>query len=252
VAVDTDNSFDFLNGYTDKDGNFHDTFAVRKMIGDDEEAIGRNEVKSNGGKVVRTLVERCCIRIGSLMQEDYKPLKWREIVQELDVSELDRVVMVIREQSLGGELKLHNKCPNTECNQELDTYMDIDELEIIPFNGTNVIDFELIDGYTNQQGDLCKIGHMRRPIGSDREVLDPIVRKNIGTANTLLITRCIVDLEGVLIVNNEVVKKMTIRDREYLLKLLQENNYGYKLETDLTCSHCGEEFHATLNVANFI
>ena len=111
------------------------------MTGVEEEAISRNEIKSNGGKVIRTLIERCCTRIGTYEQSALKEREWREIVQSLTVGDQDYIMLKIREVTIGKEIEVTHKCPN--CKQELVTALDIDELEITPFKGDWEIDFEL-------------------------------------------------------------------------------------------------------------
>ena len=246
-----DKSYPLIYGYKDKEGNFHTDFSCREMNGNDEEAIGKPEIKSNGGKMLRVLIEGCCTRIGSIYKSDVSSSKWKETIQDLDVAEQDRIVLTIREISVGKELELNHTCPSEECKQKLVTFMDTDEIEIVDHNGVELIEFELPRGVKTKGGEVLKIGHMRRPKGLDREILDPIARKNLGMANTMLITKCVVDLEGSRM-TDQLAKDMVTKDREYLLKLMQENDYGYKLETELTCSSCGEQFKTTLNVVNFI
>ena len=58
--------------------------------------------------------------------------------------------------------------------------------------------------------------------------------------------------EDGLYVTEDVMRDLTVRDREYLQKLLQENLFGIDLEIDVTCTSCGEEFKGNLNTSNFI
>ena len=107
--------YELLAGYRDENGVVHTEFQVREMTGVEEEAISRNEIKSNGGKVIRTLIERCCTRIGTYEQSALKEREWREIVQSLTVGDQDYIMLKIREVTIGKEIEVAHKCPN--CKQ---------------------------------------------------------------------------------------------------------------------------------------
>lgn len=243
--------FELLQGYKDNDGVLHKDFEVRDMNGTDEEAISKGDTKTNGGKIIRVLISRCCTRIGTLNKSDMKESKWVEIIQNLSIADQDLIMLKIREATVGEEIEGNYTCPVSDCKASIDTVIDLDELEIIPFNGVELIEFELPKGITSKDGTILKNGTMRRPKGLDREILDKVARTNIGTANTLMLTRCIVDLEGTKVTDDQV-RNLSIKDRRYLMKLLEENKFGVNLDVELTCPQCGEMFKASLNASNFM
>ncbi len=244
--------FELERGYKDETGVYHKTFELEEIGGAEEEAISKAEIKQNGAKVVRTLLTMCCTRIGSISREDVKKDKWTEIIQSLDVGDQDIMLLRLREITKGKEIEVEHRCPNAECNQKLNTIVDTDELEIIPYNGEELIDFELPKGFVDKDGNVFTKGKLRRPTGLDREILDPIARKNIGRANTLMLTRCIVSVDGLKNITDQHVRNLKTRDREYLYKLLTDNQYGVTLTMDITCPHCAEEFKGNLNMVNFL
>lgn len=241
--------FNMINGYTDKEGVFHTDFELVEMTGAEEEAIAKNDIKANGGKVVRTLLERCCVRIGTLEKSEIGETKWRGIIQDLPVAEQDIMLLRLREISLGKEIETQHKCPF--CEKDMTTIIETDELEIIGFKGEDLIEFELPKGLVDKKGNIKKVGKIRLPKGEDREILDPIARKNIGKANTSLLTRCIVELEGERISASDI-RDLSLKDREYLLDVLKENTYGVNLTVDIDCPECMESYTATLNMKNFL
>lgn len=244
-------TFDFLAGYIDKEGTLHTDFSIREINGSDEEATSKAEIKSNGGKVIRTLLERCCTRIGTIYREDVKPNEWREIIQSLYIGDQDIMLLRLRQISLGDTIETEYKCPVENCKADIHMEVDIDELETIPFNGTRDIEFELPKGGVLKDGTLVKNGKLRLPNGLDREVLDSVMRKNIGQANTMLLTRIITELEGTK-VHDDFVRNLSIRDRNYLLEVLRDNNFGINLSVDIDCPSCYETFKASLNAVNFL
>ena len=136
-------TFDLIGGYVDKQGTLHTDFDIREMNGSDEEAISKNEVKTNGGKIVRTILERCCERIGTIYKSDVKSSEWREIIQSLTVGDQDMMLTRIRQISLGQEIETAYKCPSESCKSDITVFVDVDELEIKPFLGEREIEFEL-------------------------------------------------------------------------------------------------------------
>ncbi len=244
-------TFDLIQGYRDKDGVLHTEFEVREMTGADEEAISKPDIKNNGGKVVRTIIERCCTRIGTYYQKDTKSNKWREMIQDLSVGDQDFILLKIREMSLGEEIESRYKCPNPSCKEDIITTIEIDELEIVPFDGLHEIEFELPRGFKDRDGNVLRKGKLRHPNGLDREVLDGIMRKNMGQANTLMLSRCITELEGTK-VHDDLVRNLSVKDRNYLMKLIEEHRFGVDLGVDVECPTCYQSFRASLNATNFL
>jgi len=240
-----------LAGYKDEEGVIHTEFEIREMTGVEEEVISKPEIKSNGGKVINTLLERCCTRIGSYTRKEVGNIKWKNIIQNLISGDQDYILLQIRKQSIGEELELTHQCPNPECKAKLETKVALDELEIVHFKGDYEIHFELPKGYKDRQGNIHRSGVLHLPKGLDREILDPMARKNLGQANTLMLTRCIKSL-GTIQVTNEIMRKLSIKDRDYLFTLLKDNMCGVQPKVKVECVSCLTEFEGSLNATNFI
>lgn len=241
--------FNLLAGYIDKEGNCHTTFTLREMTGRDEEAISKSDIKQNGSKVVSTLLKRCVLSIGTLTRKSVGNEEWDEVIKGLLVGDQDYMLIKLRELSMGGEIEVTHTCPY--CKESLNTILDVSELEVIPFKGQRAIPFSLPKGYRDKKGVLHREGILRLPTGQDREILTPIARKNIAQASTLMLTR-LCKFEDGLYVTDDVMRDLTVRDREYLQKLLQDNLFGVNLEVDVTCTSCGRDFVGNLNTTNFI
>ena len=241
--------FEMLAGYEDENGVVHKTFTIREMTGRDEEAISKSDLRQNGAKLITVLLERCVMSIGTLSKKEVGEIKWKEIVKSLYVGDQDYIVLKIRELSMGGEIEVTHVCPN--CKASMKTILDVSELEVEPFKGYRLIQFELPKGYRDKKGVVHTTGTMRLPTGYDREILTPMAKKNIAQASTVMLTR-LCKFDNGLSVTEDVMRDLTIRDREYLQKLLQENTFGVNLEVDVTCVDCGEEFKGNLNSINFI
>lgn len=233
-------------------GEVHTDFVIEEIGGEAEEAISKKEIKVNGGKVIRTLLACCVIRIGTLERDNLKKDEWIKIIQELDTGNQDYIMLRLRELSKGTEIELkEHKCANSDCKAKIDTVIDTDELEIIPYNGIDIIEFELPRGFVDKEGNYHKTGKMRRPVGLDREVLDPLARTNIGKANTMMLYRCIVEVEGMKITESDV-RNLKNRDRQELFDMLRDNMFGVDFNVEITCPVCGETFTGNLSASNFI
>lgn len=241
--------FNLLAGYIDEDGNHHTTFVLREMTGRDEEAISKSDIRQNGAKLISTLLERCVVSIGSYTKKGTDNETWKNIIKSLYVGDQDYMLIKLRELSMGGEIEVTHTCPH--CKESLKTMLDVSELETIPFKGQRLVPFSLPKGYRDKKGVLHQEGTLRLPTGQDREILTPIAKKNVAQASTLMLTR-LCKFEDGFYMTEDVMRDLTVRDREYLQKLLQENLFGVNLEIDVTCTSCGEEFKGNLNTTNFI
>lgn len=244
--------FTMLAGYKDPDGVTHKEFTLREMTGKDEEAIHKADVKGNASKIVTILLTRCVTSIGTLTPKSVGGRqKWEEIIKSLYVGDQDYMFVQLRKLSIGEDIEVNHVCPNRECKAKLHTVLSVDELEIIPFHDVRQIEFSLPRGHKDRKGVVHKDGTMRLPTGLDREVLTPLAKSNLAKAETVMLTRLCKFNDGAY-VDDDVMSSLSIRDREYLQKLLREHLFGLKLETEVTCDCCGETFVGSLNASNFI
>ena len=239
------------------DGVRHTTFTFREMTGADEEAISKGDLRSNPAKIVHILLERCVKSIGTLTKKDLGPRAWSDLMREMYVGDQDWIIFTIRAASLGREFKVSHICPNADCKAKLTTYVDVDEIGVRHFMGSEVLDFELPKGYRyrSREGDTVQLkqGHLRLSTGDDREVLTPIFRKNPGQARTMMLTRLVsFSDENAPPVTDSIMKELTTGDRNYLTELLQENDFGLDGMISCVCDTCGEEFQGDLMGADFL
>jgi len=221
------------------------------MTGRDEEAISKPDVKQNPTKAINLLLARCVLSIGTLERRDFDFKEWENIIKSMYTGDQDVMLMQLRKLSISDEIEVQHTCPNPNCRAKLNTVLSIDELEIKPFNGEEVIPFTLSKGYRDRKGEVHTEGTMRLCTGLDREILTPLARKNLARANTVLLTRLCKFTDG-LRVDEDVMASLNVRDREYLNTLLNENVFGYDLSVEVECDQCGETFRGVLSAVNFL
>lgn len=225
------------------------TFSFREMTGKDEEAINKPDVRANGAKLVNVLLERTLIDIGGKTRKELGPKKWGELIKSMLGADLDYMAMKVRQLSKGNEITFTHKCPN--CKATLKTIVGIDEFEIRPFNGLYTIPFELPGrGYKDTKGVIHKTGTLRQATGLDREIVFPLFKKNSASATTMLLTRLMSFDDGTPVFNDRVAD-MSLRDREYLEKLIAENVFGIDTNMELTCDVCGEDITGQIGSSDF-
>lgn len=241
---------EFLKGYKDENGVIHKEFEYREMNGTDEEAISKPKVRQNGAVVTRTLLERCIVRIGTIEKSSVKASEWTTIMQSLAIGDQDFAMMKIRELSLGDEIEVSHTCPS--CKTKIDSVFTLDEIPLVPYCGQDEIKFELPKGALDKNGDLQKCGVLRHAIGLDREILNKTITQNPSVANTLLLARCIKSI-GNLPITDDTLRNLSLRDRNFLFKLLKEKSFGYDVtEFEIECPNCGRELTISFNQTDFL
>lgn len=231
------------------EGNMLRTFSYREMNGKDEEAINKSDVRANGAKLVNTLLERTLIDIGGKTRKELGPKAWGELIKSMYGADLDYMAMKVRQLSKGNEITFTHKCPN--CKTTLKTIVGIDEFEIIPFSGLDTVSFELPGrGYKDTKGVVHKTGTLRQVTGLDREIIFPIMKKNMASGTTMLLTRLMSFDDGTPVFNDRVAE-MSLRDREYLENLIKENVFGIDSNLEITCDVCGEELTGQVGSSDF-
>lgn len=248
---DEDTVYDLLAGYRDENGTVHNTFTLREMNGTDEEAIHRGDVKTNGAKMSTVLLTRCVTSIGSITKKGMNPKEWENIIKSLLVGDRDIILMELRRQSIGETIEVTHTCLNPNCKARLKTSVDLDELEIVPFDGLWEIPFELPKGYRDKKGELHRKGIMRRANGLDGEVLTPLAKNNLAKAETTMLTRLCKFDDGVH-VDDTVMASLSVKDRNYLQSVMNEHLFGINMTIPVMCDRCGEEFQGSLNQTNFM
>lgn len=237
-----------LAGYVDEDGTLHNTFSYREMTGRDEEAIKKGDVASNGAKVANVVVERCVTQIGTLTKKELGTLKWGKLIRSLLGGDIDYMAFKIREFSKGKEIKYSYKCP--ECGAKLDVVVETTEFGIKPFQGQVSIPFSLHRGYRDSKGVIHTEGSIHLPTGLDREVVFPYFKKNMSTATSLLLSRCITFDDGAVVTQKNVTD-MSLIDRQILEDLLKDGNFGLDTNVDVYCSTCGADLSGEVGNSNF-
>lgn len=242
-ATPVDDTYDFIAGYTDSDGNRHTTFQIRDITGEDEEYFGR---KSNMHPIKRQglIIERLCTAIGSLRKDEMKPKEWHEVIQNLYGADADCIMLHIRANAYGNTLKMSHTCE--KCSKAINTEMSFDELEINEWDGEDGIIFDLPVPFVDENGEEHTSGVIKYIRQCDREATTPILRTNPARGVTIMLSR-LAEFDDGYKITEKVLQKMATRNRNYLLEQLNEHQFGYDMSTEVECPECGHVFRGSIS-----
>jgi hypothetical protein len=237
-------------------GETHTEVEMREILGVDEEAIAKPEVKNNIGRLISTLLSGTTLRIGTLTPKSFKkPSEWFNLIHKLPLGDRDTMMLMLRIVTKGNaELKIETKCPNDDCKCDIEHMVDLDTdieykpLEVDP-DGFSV---ELPKPHKDEKNEtMVKEAFLRLPNGDDQETLDTIGRKNAGQANTQLLVRCLKKF-GDMTINPALARSMSTTNREFLIRQLSEKQFGPKMVLDIECPSCGTEIKHGVHPVNFL
>ncbi|HZT32863.1 MAG TPA: hypothetical protein VFA33_23455 [Bryobacteraceae bacterium] len=105
-------------------------------------------------------------------------------------------------------------------------------------------DFVLPKGYVDESGTIHREGRMRLATAAD-EILplkDPRVQANPSYLVVILLSRVLVRLGALEVINPKVIEGLFAADLAYLQDFYNRINSNGSRALHLTCPHCHEEF----------
>lgn len=249
--------------YIKKFDDRFDTCVVKAMDGDDEEAISEKKISNNGAKMVTRLLAKKIIKVGNY---DYPDGIGETIAREMFSEDRDTCLVAIR-KLMKDEMEVKAKCP--QCGESYDGYVFMSDLlkDVSKWGDKEVHDnslpigelnFELPDGIImvddNDNSEIiCKKGKLRMPTGAVEEVIASShnTMNNVGKANSLILSGCIMEIEHIRKVDKYVLQAMSRVDREYLSALLNSAKCGPDLLASIVCDNCDNEYKFMLQLPYF-
>ena len=109
-------------------------------------------------------------------------------------------------------------------------------------------EFILPKGYLDKHGVLHKKGVMRLATAKDEiaPLQDHRVRNNQSYMVLIILSRVIISLGEVHLVDVKLIEKLFSADLEYLQSLYQKINTSETTDVNLLCPHCSEKFTVPL------
>lgn len=229
----------------EKDGVRYREVVVDEMKGVDEEGLSNPRHKENFAGAQTELLQRCILEVPGMMPRKADPFHNAPItlVRGMFSADRDALMLAIRMLTFGPMMTLSWRCD--KCTAVNDDEVDLTTLQVVewPADKAPEIEFDLPRGI-EKDGKVHKLGRLRFPKGTDAEVLAKQVSRDPGVATTSMLAMLIMDVEG-LKPDRVMVQRMSVLDRGALGDAFRESLPGVRMETNTTCSRCGEETERT-------
>lgn len=231
ITPPPDRTVKLMAGVMDQlDGTTETDAVVRELTGADEEALTSPTLARNPAKYLAMLAVRGTESIGRHKATD-------DVVANLLVGDRELLLLGIRKATYGDELELITRCPHCDTEDKDFTY-DLRSIETKPLENLEEaiygFDVETPSGIT---------AHVNLARAADLDAVMNATDKNLGELNTLMLSRCVTQLNGLPVMGPGALKALGIRDRQELLKSINDRTPGPRLgEAKRTCGACEQEF----------
>lgn len=209
------------------------TAEVKELNGSDEEAIAR---AGSTGKSLQVLLQRGLVKLGA-----HEATK--EDLDTLLAGDRDAVLIGIRCATFGEDLTLTVRCPS--CGDQHDATVNL--IDDVPVK-------TLKDPTSDRAWEVkTKMGTVvvALPNGIVQRKLMENIDKTSAEINTLLLSGCIVSIDGIPSVGASTALSLSMADRSKILDSIIDRNPGPRLgEVKKACKACGEEIQLPLSLVD--
>jgi hypothetical protein len=226
----SDTTVDLPGGYISQDGTVVKTAEVRELNGADEEAISKAGSKA---KALGVLLQRGLVKVGT---EDVT----KEMLDSLLSGDRDAILIGIRKVTFGDELKAMVHCYS--CNEDQETVVTLSE--DVPVRELN--DLKGRSWVIDTKKGPVAVG---LPNGLVQKKLMDNADKTAAEINTLLLSGCVMSVNGSPSMGSHTVLSLGMTDRANIVDEIIENNPGPRLgEVKKACKACGEDMNLPLSL----
>jgi hypothetical protein len=203
---------------------------VRELNGADEEAISKAGSKA---KALGVLLQRGLVKVGT--EEATK-----EMLDNLLSGDRDAILLGIRKVTFGNELKAMVHCYS--CNEDQETVVTLSE--DVPVRELN--DLKGRSWVIDTKKGPVAVG---LPNGLVQKKLMDNADKTAAEINTLLLSGCVMSVNGSPSLGAHTVLSLGMTDRANIVDEIIENNPGPRLgEVKKACKACGEDMNLPLSL----
>lgn len=208
---------------------------VRELTGADEEALSKADAMRNPARYIQTLLTRAVVRLGP-----YEPPS-KDHLAALLIGDRNALLLGIRKATYGTEIEMSITCPR--CEQVLDIVFDLDTdipVRALPDPSKRLYEVEL------RRGRKAKVS---LPCGADQDaVLAGDSRRSVSEMNTLMLSRCIHEVDGQSM-TVAAARSLGMQDRRTVLDFLADQQPGPRLEeVNEECPACETKIPVPLDL----
>lgn len=218
-------------GFIDLNEELHTVAEVRELTGADEEAVAK---AGSTGKALNVLLARGLVKIGS---QEATPADLDALLS----GDRDAILLGIRRVTFGQSTDVMVRC--SYCSDEHVTTLDL--VEDVPVS-------TLKDPVEDRQWEMqTKLGTavVALPNGITQKRLMENYDKTSAELNTLLLSGCIVALDGAPSLGASTALSLGMADRNKIVDEIIKRNPGPRLgEVKKACKACGEDILLPLSL----
>jgi hypothetical protein len=220
-------------GFVTEAGELITTAEVRELTGADEEAIAK---AGTVGKSLNVLLQRGLIALGSEQVS-------KDDLDTLLSGDRDAILIGIRRVTFGNTIDVPVQCQS--CRQEgtatIDLVADVPERKLEDSIADRAWEVETTRGVVT----------VMLPNGIVQKKLMENMDKTSAEINTLLLSGCIVTINGAPSVGASTALSLSMADRAKIIDQILEKNPGPRLgEVTKACKACGEDMSLPLSLVD--
>jgi hypothetical protein len=228
------------HGYRTPNGELVKDFEIRELTGISEERLSKVlAIRNNNStfpQVCRTIMEEGLVAIGGIAPNEH-------MMKTLLIGDRDYLLMKIRIATYGADYPARIICP--KCAKEQDVIFELDEGQDINYRLAKATDPTYSVELRHSGMATVRLVNVDDQAFALRDVTLTAAERN-----TILLSRCIVSLNGNPMVNTEVAKALSAGNRKICLDFLNDNRFGPQTEeVHAHCDYCKEESEMALNLA---
>jgi hypothetical protein len=215
------------------DGDVITEAEVRELNGADEEAIAKATTLA---KTMDVILQRGVVRVGD------KPAT-ADLLGGMLAGDLDALLLAIRIATFGPEFEYSKvTCPHCEFAEPL----TLDLRKDVPSKDLGAGD-RLFD-VTTKRG---RVLTMQLPDGDTSKALSSATDRTYASLNTLLLSKCIQEIDGMPVFGVAAIRNLGISDRDDAIEALGARNPGPRLtEVSRSCNECSKDIPLPLTLAD--
>lgn len=223
--------FDLPRGYAG-DGVVHKTVTMREMTGEEEDVLSQRKLSM--AKRMQKVLVSCTEKLGEITEKTALDTA----IKELAVGDRVRLLLGLRVASLGGDYSFEILCG--QCDNRFNGHVDLDSLDVTTGSSADQNTFEAV---LPGSGKKVKFHPMT---GADEEKMSTSkLAKESALSASIMARVTEVDGEAVTV---QVIKKLSMRDRNYLRRRFEEIEGGVETDIEVSCPKCDTEFKTMVDI----
>lgn len=239
VAKSSAGSCELRSGYLDEDGVVHKDAVIRELSGEEEDILTSRRLQ--GWQKMQKIMENCCVSIGNVKAEGNK--EWTKVIKSLTATDRLYLTIQIRMASLGNAFTFKTQCPKEGCGHVGEKVVDLNDFKIEGMADPTM---------RTWSGTLPKSGWnylAKVQTGFEEEKLAKATDAKSDNLSLAMLAR-LLELNGKMPVTLDMIKKISLQDRQHLRDAFKEHEGKLDNIVDVTCDECGHDFKTAIEVAD--